>query len=334
MTREILVIGGAGYVGSHAVEALRAEGYVPVVLDNLSGGYREAVGKAELIVGDMGDAALLDMLFSRRQFAGVLHFASLIDVAASQKDPARYYSNNVAATLVLLESMRKHGVAHLVFSSSAAVYGEPEHSPVTEDAARKPVSVYGQTKCMVEDMLAAHHKAYGLHYTSLRYFNAAGAHPNGSIGECHPEETHLIPLVLQAASGRRRSVSVFGNQYPTEDGTCIRDYVHVCDLAAAHVKALESLWNGSASRCYNLGTGKGYSVLEVIRTAERVTGKTIKTDMEKRRDGDPAVLVADGSLAREKLGWVPAYPELETMLQHAWAWESRMAESIRSREVV
>ncbi len=319
----ILVVGGAGYIGAHMVKALRCAGFCPVVLDDLSSGHADAVGEAELVVGSMADPAALEGLFLRHRFAAVMHFASFIQVGESISDPAKYYRNNVAATLVLLEAMRWAGVGRFIFSSTAAVYGDPVHSPIDEDHPRNPVNPYGRSKWMIEQVLADYDRAYGLRSVCLRYFNAAGADPDGRLGECHEPETHLIPLVLQAAKGRREAISVFGCDYDTPDGTCIRDYIHVSDLCDAHLRALHHLLEGGGSACFNLGNGQGFSVREVIEAARRVTGRDIPVRYAARRAGDPPRLVADARRAREVLGWQPRRPDLETIVADAWAWECR-----------
>lgn len=317
----ILVIGGAGYIGSHMLRRLSEAGRRALVLDNLSTGHRKAVGDAELIVGDAGDAALLNTLFSERAIGCVMHFASSILVGESMSDPGKYYDNNVARSVTLLNAMVRHKVPHFIFSSTAAIFGNPDYTPIDETHPTRPINPYGRSKLMVEQMLEDYARSYGLRYGSLRYFNAAGAHPAGGIGECHEPETHLIPLVLQAASGRRPSITVFGNDYDTPDGTCIRDYIHVCDLADAHLLLLEALEGGMDSACFNLGTGEGYTVMQVIEEARRVSGCEIPALIEARRPGDPAVLIADGSAARRQLGWFPTFSDLPTIIRHAWAWE-------------
>lgn len=319
----VLVAGGAGYIGSHMVAMLLARGYEVVTLDNLSTGYRDAVLGGEFVQGDLADSGQLERLFSGRAIDAVMHFASFIQVGESVKEPAKYYANNVTNTLNLLDAMVAHDVKRFIFSSSAAVYGEPIRVPIDEDHPKHPLNPYGRTKWMAEQILADYDLAYGLKSVSLRYFNAAGADPEGRLGERHEPETHLIPLVLQAASGRRENVQVFGRDYDTPDGTCIRDYVHVADLCEAHHLALERLLDGAGSAAYNLGNGNGFSVQEVIATAERVTGKAIPVRDVARREGDPARLVADAGLARQELGWRPEYGNIETIVRHAWQWEQR-----------
>lgn len=320
-TKKLLVVGGAGYIGSHMVKCLLAAGHGVVVLDDLSSGFRDALLGGELVVGDCGDRALLDQLFSSRRFDGVLHFASFIQVGESVTNPAKYYRNNVAKTLTLLEAMTDHGVGPLIFSSTAAVFGEPVRVPIDEAHPRQPINPYGASKHMVETMLTDFDRAYGLRSVALRYFNAAGADPLARIGERHDPETHLVPLALQAVSGRRPPLKVFGRDYPTPDGTCVRDYIHVDDLADAHLLALEYLWAGGKSTALNLGNGAGFSVQAVLDAVARVTGKTVPADDAPRREGDPAGLVADSTLAREVLGWKPRHADLETIVRHAWQWE-------------
>ena len=323
----ILVIGGAGYIGSHMLRCLEQAGRNVLVLDNLSTGHAEAVGDCELVVGDAGNEALLGMIFSERPIGCVMHFASSILVGESVADPGKYYDNNVARTITLLNAMVTHKVPRFIFSSTAAIFGNPDYTPIDEAHPTRPINPYGRSKRMVEQMLEDYAHAYGLRYGSLRYFNAAGAHPDGGIGECHEPETHLIPLVLQAASGRRPSIKVFGDDYDTPDGTCIRDYIHVCDLADAHLLLLQALENGMESCSFNLGTGAGYTVMQVIEEARRVTGCEIPVEIEARRAGDPAALIADGSAARKQLGWSPSLSDLSTIIQHAWAWERRLLQA-------
>jgi UDP-glucose 4-epimerase len=321
---KILVVGGAGYIGSHMVKFLVQAGHAVVVLDDLSAGHRDAVvSGATLVEGSIGDTAMLDAMFAREGFEAVMHFASWIQVGESMREPAKYYHNNVANTLILLDAMVTHGVRNFIFSSTAAIFGEPEYTPIDEAHPKSPINPYGRTKLMVEQILADYDSAYGLKSTCLRYFNAAGADPEGELGERHDPETHLIPLVLQAASGRRESIAVFGNDYATRDGTCVRDYIHIWDLAQAHLLALERMRTTGKSAAYNLGNGEGYSIREVIDTARQVTGRDINVVMAERRPGDPAVLVADATRAREELGWEPRYAELATIVAHAWAWEQR-----------
>lgn len=321
MVKNILVVGGAGYIGSHMVKLLLARGYSVVTLDNLSGGYRDAVLGGEFVQGDIADTGLLENLFTRHKFDGVMHFASFIQVGESVDKPAKYYRNNVSNTLNLLDAMVQHEVGAFIFSSTAAIFGEPEYSPIDEGHPMQPINPYGRTKLMVEQALSDYERAYGLRAVCLRYFNAAGADPDGELGERHDPETHLIPLILQAASGRRESIKIFGNDYDTEDGTCVRDYIHINDLCDAHILGLESLWRGESSASYNLGNGQGFSVQAVIDAVKRVSGRDFKVINEPRRAGDPARLVADSTRANNIMGWSPKYAELDTIIEHAWNWE-------------
>lgn len=319
----VLVVGGAGHIGSHMVKHLLRRGCDVVTYDNLSTGYRDAVLGGQFVLGDLADQAALETLFSAHRFDGVLHFASFIQVGESVKEPAKYYENNVTNTLNLLNAMVKHDVKRFIFSSTAAIYGEPQYVPIDEAHPKQPINPYGKTKWMVEQILEDYDRAYGLKSIALRYFNAAGADPEGELGERHEPETHLIPLVLQAASGRRPHINVFGRDYDTPDGTCIRDYIHVADLCEAHWLALQKLLNGADSAAYNLGNGNGFSVQEVIDTAHKVTSRQIKIIDSPRREGDPARLVADARLGRQELGWQPSLFDLEKIIRHAWAWETR-----------
>lgn len=319
----ILVTGGAGYIGSHYVLHERARGRRVVVLDNLIYGHREAVLDTPLIEGDVGDRAVLDRLFSTYKVDAVVHFAAFAYVGESVQNPGKYYRNNVVATLTLLEAMRDHGVPHLIFSSSCATYGAPVYTPIDEAHPQRPINPYGESKLVGEAMVLAFAHAHGLRFTALRYFNASGADPEGRIGESHEPETHLIPLVLQVATGRRPSVSIFGTDYDTPDGTCVRDYVHVVDLVQAHGLALERLRSGGSSGFFNLGTEHGFSVREVIGACERVTGRAIRAVEAPRREGDPPRLVASAAKARADLGWRPAFTELDGIIATAWAWEQQ-----------
>jgi UDP-glucose 4-epimerase len=321
----ILVSGGAGYVGSAAALALQDAGYSVVVLDNFVKGHRDMVF-GELAEGDLRDEAFLKELFTRYSVEGVLHFAAFSLVGESMKEPEKYYANNVEGTLSLLRAMRAAGVSRFVLSSTAAVYGEPERIPIQETDPLVPTNVYGETKLFLEQVCRRYGEAYGLSSVMLRYFNAAGADPRGRAGEDHAPETHLIPLVLDTVLGRRKNITLFGSDYPTPDGTCIRDYVHVADLASAHLGALESLFRGEGEgRCrkYNLGNGKGYSVAEVIAAVEKVTGASVPVERGERRWGDPAVLVASSEKAERELGWCREYSSLENMVETAWEWHKR-----------
>jgi UDP-glucose 4-epimerase len=322
----MLVVGGAGYIGSHMVQYLLRAGHGLVVVDNFSAGFRDALtaaGSSELVELDIADAATLKALFAAYRFDAVMHFASFIQVGESVAEPGKYYANNFAATLTLLQSMVKAGVKQFIFSSSAAVYGDPIRVPIDEAHQKNPINPYGRSKWMCEQVLGDFDRAYGLKSVCLRYFNAAGADPGGVLGERHEPETHLIPLILQAASGRREAITVFGRDYNTPDGTCIRDYIHVADLVEAHALALDYLQAGNPSSAFNLGNGKGFSVQEVIDTAGRVTGRKIQLVDAARRAGDSARLVADATLARAVLGWDPKFAALETIVEHAWAWEKK-----------
>ena len=322
----ILVTGGAGYIGSHAVKALIGAGYEVIVLDNLVYGHRELVEevlKVELIVGDINDRPLLDKLFASRNIAAVMHFSAYAYVGESVTDPAKYYRNNVVGTLTLLEAMIAASIKQFVFSSTCATYGVPHTVPITEDHSQNPINPYGATKLMVERILQDFDVAYGLKSVYFRYFNAAGADPTGLLGEDHNPETHLLPLVLMAALGKRDSVAIFGTDYPTPDGTCIRDYIHVTDLADAHILGLEYLLNGGNTSVFNLGNGQGFSVKEAIDTARVVTGREIKVVMSDRRPGDPPILVGSSDKARNILGWEPKYPALKEILTHAWKWHQQ-----------
>ena len=318
--KNILVIGGAGYIGSHTVKMLAQKGYNPVVFDNLSKGHREAVANYPFELGDLGDKARLAEVFKKHQIDAVMHFAAFIEVGESVKEPSKYYHNNVAKVLNLLDAMVEHGIKYFVFSSTAATFGEPVKEKIDETHPQNPINPYGNTKLMVEKMLADFDTAYGLKATALRYFNASGADDSGDIGESHTPETHLIPIVLQAAAGKRPCIKMFGNDYPTPDGTCIRDYVHVNDLARAHILALEKMFKDNVSERFNLGSGNGSSVAELVKEAKRITGVDFKVEVAPRRAGDPAVLVADSAKAQKVLGWKPEY-NLTRIIETAWNWE-------------
>ena len=324
---KVLVVGGAGYIGSHMVKMLGQMQAQVTTLDDLSSGHRDAVLCGEFIQGHCGDRALLDRVLSQG-FDAVMHFASFIQVGESVQHPDKYYANNLVHTLTLLDAMRAHGVNKFIFSSTAATFGEPLRTPIDEQHPQNPINPYGRSKWMVEQVLADYERAYGFASVSLRYFNAAGADPEGQLGERHEPETHLIPLVLQAASGRRPHISVFGRDYDTPDGTCIRDYIHIQDLCSAHRLGLQSLMKGGGRQAYNLGNGTGFSVQAVLDAAKRVTGRTIPVVEAPRRAGDPARLVADSRLAREKLGWQPQYADLDTIIEHAWKWELRQVQKV------
>jgi len=323
---KVLVVGGAGYIGSHMVKMLSLAGHDVVTLDNLSNGYKDAVKYGEFIEGDIADAELLDNLFSRTAFDGVMHFASYIQVGESVEKPSMYYKNNVTNTQVLLDAMVEHGIKSFIFSSTAATFGEPEYIPIDEKHPQKPINPYGHSKLMVEQILSDFDHAYDLKSVSLRYFNAAGADADGELGERHIPETHLVPLVLQAASGRRDNIAIFGTDYETPDGTCVRDYIHINDLCSAHLLGLEHLVAGGDSKAYNMGNGQGYSIKEVIDVAKKVTGNDFEVKLAERRDGDPAKLVADSTLLQKELGWAPQYTDLETIIRHAWEWEQKYSD--------
>lgn len=320
---KVLVVGGAGYIGSHMVKMLHLAGHDVVTLDNLSNGYRDAVLYGEFVEGDIADRQLLDQLFLKHQFDGVMHFASYIQVGESVEKPAMYYENNVSNTLTLLSAMTDANIKSFIFSSTAAIFGEPEYVPIDEVHSKQPINPYGHSKLMVEQILRDLDHAHGLKSVCLRYFNAAGADADGELGERHIPETHLVPLVLQAASGRRDNISIFGTDYDTPDGTCVRDYIHIEDLCSAHLLALESLDAGGESRVYNMGNGQGYSIRDVIDAVKKVTGNEFKVVEAPRRDGDPARLVADSKQLQADLGWKPKYPDLETIILHAWNWEKK-----------
>lgn len=319
--KTVLVVGGAGYIGSHMVKMLAAHGYRPVVVDDLSGGRREAVAGHELLVGHAGDADFVGAAIARVEPVAVMHFASFIQVGESMADPAKYYRNNVVETLSLLDAMRAHDVGNFIFSSTAAIFGDPDYVPIDERHPCAPINPYGRSKLMVEQVLEDYDRGHGLRSVCLRYFNAAGADPDGELGECHEPETHLIPLILQVAGGRRPDIVVYGEDYDTPDGTCVRDYIHIQDLCTAHLAALEHLLSGGRSERFNLGNGQGFSVREVIEAARRVTGHAIPVRIGERRPGDPPRLVADATRARTQLGWKPGFAALDTIIRHAWQWE-------------
>ena len=327
---KLLVVGGAGYIGSHMVKALVKSGHDVIVLDHLSTGFRELARYGELVVGDLVDQDLLDELFLKHQFDGVMHFAAASLVGESMTDPAKYYRNNVSYTINLLDTLVKHNVNNFVFSSTAAVYGEPNSDLIDETHTKEPINPYGSSKLMIERLLQDYASAYGLNSISLRYFNACGADPDGELGECHDPETHLIPLILQAASGRREAITVFGRDYDTDDGTCVRDYIHINDLCSAHALALDELTSSAkmGALSFNLGNGSGFSVQQVIDVVQAVVAKDgcLVTVLDgERRTGDPGTLVADATKAKSELGWLPEYASLETIIHHAWAWEKKLA---------
>ena len=320
----ILIVGGAGYIGSHMNKLLNRSGYRTVVFDNLVYGSREFVKWGEFVLGDLANKDQIRLCFRKYPIEAIMHFSAFAYVGESVTDPARYYLNNVANTLNLLEVMREErNVRYFIFSSSCATYGIPEGIPITEDNPQKPVNPYGRSKLMIEEILKDYDKAYGIKHINLRYFNAAGADPEGDIGEQHNPETHLIPLTIYAALGINRDVKIFGTDYSTRDGTCIRDYIHVTDLADAHVKAMEYLRTREESDSFNLGNGNGYSVREIIETVKRISKKDFEVIEAERRDGDPPVLVGSSWRATEILGWRPQYADIETIVETAYRWHSR-----------
>jgi UDP-glucose-4-epimerase GalE len=325
----ILVTGGAGYIGSHMCKYLFQNGYTPITLDNLSTGHRQAVKWGPFIEGSISDVNILDDVFSNYEILAVMHFAGFICVGESVENPGKYYQNNVSATTTLLERIVEKKVLNFIFSSSAAVYGEPFEIPIREEHPLNPINPYGKSKYMVEQILDDFQEAYDLKSISLRYFNAAGADPDIELGEEHNPETHLIPLVLQAALGKREAISIFGDDYITEDGTCIRDFIHINDLAQAHLLALEKLLNGDSGGKYNLGNGDGYSVKQVVEISRNITGKSIPMEIVDRRPGDPAVLISSSEKAIHHLGWAPKFTELRTIIETAWKWHSNNPEGYK-----
>jgi len=319
----ILITGGAGYIGSHVNKLLSEFGYDTIVIDNLVNGHKEAVKWGKLEIADLCDINKLRLLFEKYSFDTVFHFAAYAYVGESVNEPEKYYRNNVVNTINLLDVMREYQSKRIIFSSSCATYGIPESVPIKEDAIQNPINPYGRTKLMMEQLLSDYNEAYGINYCCLRYFNAAGADPDGEIGESHEPETHLIPLVLDAAADEKKSVSVYGSDYPTGDGSCIRDYIHVLDLAKAHVQAMEYLIKGNKSRCVNLGNGSGTSVFEIIDAVKRVTGRDVRINLSPRRQGDPPVLVGSAELAKELLKWEPQFTGIDTIIRHAWQWHQK-----------
>jgi UDP-glucose 4-epimerase len=321
--KNILVTGGAGYIGSHAVKALLNSGYNVAVFDNLSKGHAKAVDmRAVLVKGDLCDVVLLDKVFGEGKFDAVIHFAGYIEVGLSMKEPAMFFQNNLINGINLLEAMRKYGVKNIIFSSTAAVYGFPKVVPVKEDGMTDPINFYGQSKLMFEQILKNYDDFYGFKFVALRYFNASGADLSGEIGQDYIPETHLIARVIKTVLGKYESLGVFGNDYETRDGTCVRDYIHVVDLVDAHIKALEYLFDGKESNIFNLGNGLGFTVKEVIEMVEKVSGKKVPVKMLERREGDPPALVADSTKAKVILGWIPKYSGLEDIISTAWKWHS------------
>lgn len=322
---KILVVGGAGYIGSHMVKMLLGKGHEVITLDNLSSGHRDAVLGGTFVEGDLADPACLTHIFEQYQPEAVMHFASYIQVGESVRKPDIYYRNNVTNTLNLLDAMLKYDVKKFIFSSTAAVFGEPDYVPIDESHPNRPLNPYGRSKWMIEQVLADYDKAFDLRSVCLRYFNAAGADPEGQLGERHDPETHLIPLILQAASGRRENIHVFGRDYDTPDGTCIRDYIHIVDLCSAHLAALDYLCQDGQSDRFNLGNGAGFSVQQVIDAVQKVSGAEVTVINGPRREGDPARLVADSKRARLTLNWEPKFTDLETIVAHAWKWEQKVS---------
>jgi len=326
--RKILVTGGAGYIGSHAVKELQKCGYSSLVLDNLSCGHRELVKCGEFIEGDLEDGALLESIFSRNSIDAVMHFAAHAYVDESVRHPRKYYKNNVGNTLRLIDLMIRAGVSKIVFSSTCATYGNAEKTVITEDHPQNPINPYGRSKVMVEQILRDYDKAYGMRSVIFRYFNAAGADPEGEIGEWHEPETHLLPLILDVAAGNRECLEMYGTDYETPDGTCVRDYVHVTDIARAHILGLQFLQAGNNSDVFNLGNGQGFSVRQLIESAERVTGRKIKVIVGRRRPGDPARLVGSSEKARTILGWETQFPALEPIVETAWNWHQKLSSPV------
>ena len=320
----ILVTGGAGYIGSHCCKALYQKGFHPITIDNLVYGHENFVRWGEFFQGDVGNPADLKKCFSRHKIDAVMHFAAYAYVGESVQDPLKYYENNLRNTVELLHAVVENDINHFVFSSTCATYGNPEETPIDERHPLNPINPYGRTKRMIEEILEDYGAAYGLNYTSLRYFNAAGADPDGEVGEDHNPETHLIPLVLDVATTKRKSIKVFGTDYPTPDGTCIRDYIHVTDLAEAHILALQRLTDGADSSVYNLGNGRGFSVLEVIERAREITARDIAAENTDRRPGDPPVLIASNEKAIAELGWKPQYADLDDIIGTAWRWHQNL----------
>jgi UDP-arabinose 4-epimerase len=327
----ILVTGGAGFIGSHTCKALYKAGFLPLSYDNLSRGRAESVQWGPLVTGDIADSGLLRETLKRQRPSAVVHFAAFAYVGESSENPGLYYRNNVAGTLALLEAMRDCGVHHIIFSSSCTVYGIPTVIPISEQTPLNPINPYGATKMICERMLRDYADAFPMKWMAMRYFNAAGADPDGEIGECHVPETHVIPLLLDAAAGKGDAFTVFGTDYPTADGSCIRDYIHVTDLADAHVLALRSLLDGGESEAINIGTGRGWSVLELIESARQIAGCDIPIRLGPRRAGDPPVLISNPARAHKRLQWTPRYPDVAHQISHAWAWRRRAPDTKESR---
>jgi UDP-glucose 4-epimerase len=330
----ILIVGGAGYIGSHINKELSKLGYETVIFDSLVKGHKEAVKWGELFEGDLGNIEQIREVFKKYKIDAVIHFAAFIEVGESVKDPQKYYQNNVKNTLNLLQVMLENDVKKIIFSSTAATFGNPQYTPIDEKHPQVPINPYGQAKLMVEKVLSDYDVAYGLKYVALRYFNACGADADTDIGENHNPESHLIPLILDAAIGKREDIKIFGTDYPTPDGTCVRDYIHVTDLAQAHILALKKLLDGDESDNFNLGNGKGFSVKEVIEAAKKVTGINFKVVETEKRAGDPPVLVADSKKAKEILGWKPQFADIETIISSAWKWHKVLNSQFKEQSVV
>lgn len=324
LLKMILIVGGAGYIGSHVNKELNKRGYETIVYDNLIYGHRDAVKWGVFEYGDLRDTGRLEQIFNKYDIEAVFHFAAFAYVGESVTEPSKYYNNNVSATINLLDVMVRHDVKYFVFSSTCATYGQPDKMPITEDMIQRPINPYGASKLMVERILEDYETAYGLHSVCLRYFNAAGDDPEAEIGEMHDPETHIIPLVLDAAIGKRECIKVFGIDCPTKDGSCIRDYIHVLDLADAHIRALDYMKKENKSNRFNLGTGNGISVIELIETAKKVTGKDIKVVYDERRAGDPAELIGSNVKAKEVLGWIPQRSDIEAVIADAWRWHQKI----------
>ncbi|KAL0220168.1 hypothetical protein RCL1_000023 [Eukaryota sp. TZLM3-RCL] len=323
-----LITGAAGYIGSHVTDLLVSNGETVVAIDSLVNGFPQALAhldkeKFTFLQGDVRDSSLVEQIINEYKVDSIIHFAAYIEVGESVTDPLKYYENNIMGAISLLQAMRNSSCKHIVFSSTAALFGVPESTPIPDDAPTKPINPYGESKLFVEHILKASAHAYGIKFVSLRYFNACGAHPSGDIGEAHNPESHLIPIILQVALGKRQSIKIFGTDYPTRDGTCVRDYVHVVDLADAHYKALLHLRKGNESGCFNLGSGNGFSVREVIEVAREVTGHAIPAIEDVRRPGDPAVLIADSRGAETVLGWKKQFSDIKTVIESAWKWHSK-----------
>lgn len=326
----ILITGGAGYIGSHTIKYFQLQDEEIIVIDNLQNGHKESIEVDFLYKIDIRDKEQLDKVFKKHNIEAVIHFAANSLVGESMEKPYEYYHNNVYGMLCLLDVMKENNVNKIIFSSTAAIYGEPNNIPILESDETNPTNTYGETKLAMEKMMKWFDQAYGIKYVSLRYFNAAGAHESGLIGEDHHPETHLIPLILQVPLGKRDKIYLFGNDYPTKDGTCVRDYIHVTDLAAAHYKALEYLRKSNSSNVFNLGNGNGYSVKEVIETTRKVTGHPISAEVKERRDGDPAILISSSDKAKKLLGWKPEYDSLEKIIEDAWNWHKNNPEGYKS----